>query len=109
MRYLIHPALKNLGVSGGAFPNDEDLPPTTLKLLDRLLVPANVVVELPLPEIYAALRQIGVLAARMTVPIAAMHQYDRTIFREHDVRVARKIADMDAKAKTHPVQHTADD
>jgi hypothetical protein len=92
-----------------AFPDHYDAPTELAKSPNSDPVASNVPIELGLPKGKIALRGIGVLAAGVPVPEAAVNKDHGTVARQDDVRPAREIATVQAKSISQPVQRRAND
>ena len=89
-------------------PDHDHAPAELLKISSVPSVAFDVGSELALPELLPGLRGCGVAAALMAMPEAAMHEHNRAVFRQHDVRPAGQILPVQAESKPHGMQDPAD-
>ena len=79
---------KVVRASKRARPDGEHVPAKIDELLLSRGISFHVAVELGPPEGRVALGIVGEAAARVSVPEAAMHEYDSPMLRKHNVRRA---------------------
>ncbi len=91
----------------GAFPDHKAADAVVLQRLPDKLIPANVVVELLLPELNPAFRHISVLASAVPMPVTAMNKDSNLIFRKIDVGMTEHAGVVLPVAETLMVQQLA--
>lgn len=91
------------------FPHHRHAPPEGRKLCLVPLITGDIGVELPLPELLVARRRGCEATSRMPVPEAAMHQHDRSPFRQDDVRPSRQPLVVKAKAEPGSMKRLPND
>lgn len=92
-----------------ALPDREHAPPKCLEAFCVTTVAIDIGRELGHPEIATRRWSRCVPASRMSVPEAAMYQYDRSVARQHDVRTARQSPVVKAESQTCSVEVGAND
>lgn len=97
------------GIIDIALPYRNDAPAQRLKRLGRGGVALNIVSQLWNPIVAARSRYIRQLAARVLVPKASVHLDNRVVPRQDNVRIARQVAPVEAKAVTHGMQASTHD
>lgn len=91
----------------GAFPDHKAAVALALQRFPDKLIPANVVVELLLPEPNSAFRRISVLASAVPMPVTAMNEDGDLIFRKIDVGMTEHAGVVLAVAEALMVQQLA--
>ena len=90
-----------------AFPCDQHGPAEGLGLGYHPLVSTDITREFILPEIYVGFRGVGNFAACMPMPEATMHEDDRPVTRQYDVRLARQFLISKPEPEPKRVQRLA--
>src|SRR6185312_9983665 len=93
-----HPSIQADRVVRFAFPNDEDFPSQFLQCSLGPAIARDILRKLFLPEVNSRLWHISESASRMPVPKASVNKNYSPMFGQHDVRFARQISPMQAKA-----------
>jgi len=91
----------------GTFPDDRDPPARLKQLLAMSLVACDVPGKLCLPEIRACRRGGGILAARMTVPEAAVDKADSAMLGKDQIRPSGQPLVMQSVAESARMQRLA--
>lgn len=89
------------------FPNRKHAPPQVLKLCLPLHIARYCASEFLLPEMNPALRIGRIRTTFMAMPETAMNKDDCPVLRENDIRLAREIRRVKAKAETSAVQQAS--
>ncbi len=71
-------------------PNDNNVPSFRLQLTPYFLIPLLVSCDLGHPKLLIGFRNYIILAVFMAMPEAAMHEDNRPIFGQDDIRTSRK-------------------
>lgn len=100
--------LQSHGIPRFAFPDDAYAPSELGERPLNLAIPVDIAVEFGAPELYAALRRVGKVAARVPVPKAAVDKEREPAPGKHDVRRARKVSAVKSKTDAQAVKDAAD-
>ncbi len=92
-----------------ALPDHHNSPAESLERGNVLPVPLNVLVELVLPKLLIRRGSSGSPALEVSMPEAAVNEYDFLVFRQADIRVSGEVSTMNSKPIAHFMKQGSDD
>lgn len=105
-KYISHLLLKEVGISGLAFPDDVRLPTEPQQFFLDFFIPQTVFPELRHPELSIRCRHGGSFATRVAMPETPMHKDTNAVSGKHDVGGAGQILTVQSEPVSRSMKKT---
>lgn len=108
LKIYIHFFVKFFCIFYLTLPNDHHLPTKFFEFFTHLFVSCDVFFELGIPELCSAFGCVGVFAALVAMPEAAVDEDHGFVLRQYDVRLAWQIFFVKTETVAHSMQQRPD-